>query len=758
VVALCATITHFAGSNRSLVRGGQKKRMTISRRYQAIVVLLGAAQLLAIPAAVTAQDSLRGFAAARVAGERQLESRLQKIPDPEHARSNLEHLTSAPHMAGTEGSRRVAQWLLQQYRADGFEAEIVKYSVWLPMPVESKLELLSPEKQALATPEDPIEGDKDTSDSRAVMAMNGFSPSGDVTGQVVYVNYGMEEDYRQLDQRGVSVEGKIAIARYGQGYRGVKALLAQEHKALGLLIYSDPGDDGFAAGDVLPRGPWRPISGIQRGSITYIQRYPGDPLTPGVAATPDAKRLAPEQAQSLPRIPTMPINARDAAAILSKLGGGNVPRAWQGGLPFTYHLGPGEAVVHLKIEMNYQQRELDDVIARLPGTDDNQRLVMGNHHDAWVFGAADPSSGTATMLETARALGQLAKTGWKPRRTIVMCEWDGEEPGLIGSTEWVEQHEKELQQRAIAYVNVDVAVTGPDFGASAVPSLKQFVRDVTRDVTDPRTGRSVYEVWKERVAHEQQSSGSGTARNEAGATPEGEVALGSLGSGSDFTPFLQHAGIPSLDMGSGGPYGVYHSIYDDFFWMQHFGDPTFAYHAEMSSVLGTLALRLEESDVLPFDYQAYAEEIQRGAQDLDGRARKEMPGNVDMRPVLDAAAAMKEASTRAQKTLSAMAANPPDAARLEKLNRALVEVEQGLLTPDGLKGRPWYKHTIYAPGTYTGYAALVMPGISEALDRKDESTAHREIKAAAEAIRRAAARLDEIAHQLAEGQSAAPAR
>jgi N-acetylated-alpha-linked acidic dipeptidase len=698
------------------------------------------AQCVSTAPALAAWRDLRGFTPANASVERTLEQKFEEVPDGEHAEKELARLTSAPHVAGTEASHQEAEWLREQYAADSFDAEIVQYSVWMPLLRERQLELVAPEKQQLASPEKPFEADKDTFDARAVPGVNGYSPSGDVTGDVVYANYGMLDDYRRLAELGVSVEGKIVLARYGEGYRGVKAKLAEEHKAAGLLIFSDPADDGYAAGDTFPRGPWRPMSGIQRGSILYTSTYPGDPLTPGVASTPGARRLAPADAKSLPHIPTLPINAQDAALILSNMGGQVVPRGWQGGLPITYHLGPGQARVHLRIEMDYAQRPVYDVIAKMKGEDDNQWVVLGNHHDAWVFGAADPNSGTAVMLETARGLGELARNGWKPKRTIVMCEWDAEEEGLIGSTEWVEANEAELQKKAVAYINTDVGVTGPNFGGSATPSLKGFIRDVTRDVKDPRSGRSVYDEWKAYAAKEA-SEPTGSARALPPASPRDETPLTALGSGSDFCAFFDHAGIPSLDIGSGGPYGVYHSLYDDFYWMKRFGDPTFAYHAEMARILGVLTLRLSQADVLPFDYTNYASEASEGAKAIEKRVQNEK-SSLDMKEVLAAAAAMQASSERLDKNLRLLSMGAPDPARLERLNRMLVLTEQDLLDPAGLAGRPWYRHTLYAPGSYTGYAAVVMPGIAEALDSKDAALAQQQAGDVAAALRRATTRLD----------------
>jgi len=721
--------------------------MAITGRGARTAIIL--ASIFIFPAAISRgkqeNPGIRGFTPARVADERALEQQLRAIPDPARAESDLRRITQEPHMAGTEASHRVAEWLRDQYRSYGFDAEIISYSVWLAQPREIKLELTAPDKKILATPEQPFEVDPATSNKNIVVGFNTFSPSGDVTAPVVYVNYGMQADYRELEKLGISVAGKIAIARYGGCYRGIKTKLAEEHQALGLIIYSDPEDDGYVAGDVFPNGPWRPMTGIQRGSVEYTQIYPGDPLTPGVAATPGAKRLAPADATNLSRIPTMPVNSQDASAILANLGGPHVPRQWQGGLPFTYHIGPGTAVAHMKLVMDYQQRPLYDVIAELRGANDGEWVVLGNHHDAWVYGAVDPGSGTATMLETARAFGELVRAGWKPRRTIVMCEWDGEEPGLMGSTEWVEANRAELQAKAVAYLNTDVGVAGPNFTASATPSLKELIRDVTREVQDPRDVRSVYNVWLDRATRQQEEP-SGIARPpSAKITTPGEVPIEALGAGSDFCPFFDHAGIPSLDAGFTGDYGVYHSMYDDFFWMKKFGDPSFEYHVALAKILGTLALRLDESDTLPFDYPAYAAEITRVTNDLATRAAKLGIGSADVPAVSAAAAQLTASAGRASLALQQWANASPNPAKQHEINRELVSVEQALLAPDGLSGRAWYKHTIYAPGTYAGYAAEVLPGANEALDRQDPATFTHESAALAAALRRASTRLDEIA-------------
>ena len=701
--------------------------------------------------------SIRGFLPLHVSAERDLEHRLQSIPEAARAESNLRHLTSEPHMAGTEASHRVAEWLRDQYRSFGFEAEIVTYSVWLPLPREVKLELLAPERKTLASREQPFEGDKDTYDTRAVAGFNSYSPSADVTAPVVYANYGTDDDYRALESLGVNVEGKILLVRYGRGYRGIKSKLAEERKAVGLLIYSDPQEDGYVIGDTYPGGPWRPLTAIQRGSVLYTQLYPGDPLTPGVGATPGAERIAPADASSLPHIPTAPINAQDASFILSDLGGAHVPRGWQGGLPFTYHVGPGSTQLHMKIAMDYEQRPIYDVISKLRGLDDNEWVILGNHHDAWIFGAADPGSGTSALLEAARSLGELARSGWKPRRTIVICQWDAEEPGLIGSTEWVEANRAALQEKAIAYINTDVGVTGPNFSASAAPSLNELVRDVAREIKDPNTGRSVYDAWREHVTRSRSNVTRDKRPDEDAlasffpSPPPGEVPLGALGAGSDFCPFFDHVGIPSVDISFAGDYGVYHSLYDDFYWMKRFGDPSFLYQTTLARVLGTLALRLDQADILPFDYSEYATEITSATDDLSARATLNGTNstaenrNADLKALSEASAEFAGAAGRAEKRLRSLTPGTITPERESEINRALVTVEQAFLSPAGLAGRPWYKHTMFAPGSYAGYAAEIAPGVSESMDDDDPAILPREVDSLTAALHRAAGRLDDVA-------------
>jgi N-acetylated-alpha-linked acidic dipeptidase len=727
--------------------------MNVSRRRKQLVAFAAWTLLLlvALSARARVSDDIAGFLPSHVDSERQLERKFRLLPDAAHAESDLRHLTSAPHMAGTEADHTVAEWLRDQYQSFGFDAQIVSYSVWLPQPREIALELVKPARKILATPEIPFAGDPDTYDQRAVRAFNIYSPSGEVTAPVVYVNFGAPDDYRELASLGVSVEGKVVLARYGEGYRGIKAKLAEEHKAATLIPYSYPEQDGSSEGDTYPKGPWRPMSSVQRGSILYTQIYPGDPLTPGAASEPGAQRLAPADASNLPRIPTLPISAQDAAVILQSLRGKRVPHGWQGGLPFAYHVGgSGDSQVHMKLVMDYAQRPIYDVIATLHGTSDDQWVILGNHHDAWVFGAADPGSGTAAMLETARALGELVRSGWKPRRTIVICHWDGEEPGLLGSTEWVEAHRAELQAKAVAYINSDVGVAGPDFAASATPSLKDFVRAATREVADPNTGDSVYSAWVENATQKAPD----TRRS---SMPEFSVKppVGDLGAGSDFSPFFDYAGIPSVDLGFGGQYGVYHSVYDDFYWMKHFGDPTFGYHVALARILGTIALRLDESDVLPFDYANYALSIDRNISDLASHVAQNPDEAAALKPVQQASAQFASSAARASDALRAISDAPLDPAATEKINRALPEVEQALLAPGGLTGRPWFKHTIFAPGLYAGYASESIPGITDALDRNDLAAFRREADSLSAALLRASARLDDISRLAREAPAPA---
>lgn len=746
----CAPTTVHPGPMKEPQARLQRNRHVTLATY-VVLVLLVALGSRARPVAqqpAPGTPALRGFSASRAAAQLALEDQLQRLPDPASIERHLRALTAVPHMAGTPASRLVAEYIRDALRSYGWQAELVGYRAWLPQPVEVHLELVAPRAVLLARPEDPVEEDAASFHTDVVAGFNAYSPSAEVEAEVVYVNYGLPEDYARLRRLGVAVAGRVVLARYGRSFRGVKARLAEENGAAGLILYSDPADDGYAAGDVYPRGPYRPSSGIQRGSILYIFRYPGDPLTPGFAATAEAPRLAPAAAASLPRIPTLPVAARDAADILAHLGGPRVPREWQGGLPLTYHLGPGPATVRMRLRMDEQQRDIWNVIAHLAGQQDDEWVLAGNHHDAWVFGAVDPSSGTAVLLELARVLGKLARNGWLPRRTLRFGFWDAEEYGLIGSVEWVEQHRAELEQKAVAYLNLDSAVSGSRFGASGTPSLRALLREATQTVVDPRSGRRLYEVWSE------QQSPSGPVP--AGADADADPPIGLLGSGSDYTPFFHHAGIAALDFGFSGDYGVYHSIYDSYQWMRWHGDPDFAYHTALVRLAGVVLLRLSEADLLPLDFPTYAAEVQKAVAALSALVRQRR-APLDLASVTAAAAAFANAAARADRALRA-AVEASNANRQAAINRLLRSVEQALLHSEGLAGRPWYRHTVFAPGTDTGYAAVLLPGVREAIERGDWATARREAAALSVALERAAARLDEVTHVAAAEQPATSAR
>ncbi len=681
------------------------------------------------------------------------DSAFMAIPDAALAGAHLKTLTSAPHWASSPEDYATAVYVAGKFKAAGLQTEIVPYKVLLNKPVKILIEAFDASGNKLMsgpTPEhvDPNKygGDPYQDDPRILPAFNGSSPSGDVTAEVVYANYGTLADFQRLAKLGISIKDKIVIVRYGENFRGIKTYIAQQYGAKGVLIYSDPADDGYFRGDPYPKGPWRPASAVQRGSIQFLPIYPGDPTTPGIAATPDlpaSKRIPVDKLQAnQPSIPTNPLSYKDAAPILKALGGEESPRDWQGALPFTYHLGASAktsnttpVTVHMHLEQDIALRTIWDVIGTIPGSSPTQKddwVVAGNHRDAWVYGAVDPNSGTAAMLETVHGLGSLLKQGWKPERTIVIGSWDAEEEGLMGSTEWAEQHEKILAH-AVAYFNTDVGVSGPDFNASAVPSLKQFVREVTREVPSPKGG-TVYDQWKA----EQAANAAANRRRQRPATADADVRIGTLGSGSDYTPFIQHLGVPSTDIGSDGPYGVYHSTFDDYAWFTKFADPTFVYEQQQARVFGLEILHMASTDVLPYDYELYGKEVVgyvEAAQNL--AADKKL--TLDFTAALAAAKRFAAAGAAIRATQAAPPADPT------ALNQALRDAEDALLNPAGLPKRSWYKHTIYAPGEFTGYAAVVIPGVNEAIEAGDGPGAQSQLTPLADALNRSAAILEAAA-------------
>ena len=675
---------------------------------------------------------LDGFSANTSATQRRWEELFRSVPAPKSAREHLRRLTLEPHIAGTKEDYATAVYVRDQMKSYGLNAELKEYNVWLPYPKTTPIvELITQRRQRLSVTEAIVPGDPTSSNPKITPLFNGYSASGDVTGPLVYANYGLPGDYEELKKVGVDVKGKIVIVRYGNSFRGVKAKVAEDNGAVGCIIYSDPADDGYMQGDVYPKGPWRPVASGQRGSVQYLFDYPGDPLTPGKPSIAGVPRLKPEDATDLTKIPVQPIAYDVAKTLISPLRGPVRPKGFQGGLPLAYHVGGTPDVkVRLKTDMDYKVRTIWDVVARIEGNQERDRwVVMGNHRDAWVFGAVDPNSGSSAMLEVARGFGDLLKQGWTPKRTIILCSWDAEEYGLIGSTEWAEENADDLREKAVAYLNVDVAVSGGNFGASSVPSLWKAIRDVTRDVKDPKTGKTIYQQWQEKARE-------GRSINEA--TNGGEARIGALGSGSDYTPFLQHLGVPSTDMGFGGDYGVYHSSYDSFYWMDHFGDPGFVYHVAAAQIWGTLALRIADADALPFDYTDYATQIREFfTEALRLAKQKNLDTSFDDRSMNAALEDFAKECSRVEKNRQEAVTTKANSAKLKLMNDALIGVEREFIDERGLRGRPWYKHEIYAPGIYTGYAAQPLTDFRQAIDDRNSANTKESLERIVEAIKRA---------------------
>jgi N-acetylated-alpha-linked acidic dipeptidase len=723
------------------------------KRFCAIALLLPLFSAIAIQAQ---QDTTAVFGYRDFAQQAKWDEAFLAVPDAALAGQHLKELTKAPHWASSPEDYATALYVAEKFRAAGLETSITEYKVLLNKPVKIVIEAFAKDGRKLMSGPTPEHvdakvdgGDPFQDDPRILPAFNGSSPSGDVTAEVVYANYGSPADFRRLAEMGVNVRGRIVVVRYGANYRGIKAYDAQLAGAKGVLIYSDPADDGYFKGDMYPRGPWRPESAVQRGAVQFLPIYPGDATTPGVASTmdlPESKRVPADSIQAnWPSIPVNPLSYKDAAPILAALGGADTPRNWQGALPFTYHVGGTDSVtVHMHLEQDTRLRVIWDVVGTIEGSDPAEKdnwVVAGNHRDAWVYGAVDPNSGTAAMLETVHGLGALLRQGWRPKRRIVIGSWDAEEEGLIGSTEWVEQHEEQLKH-AVAYFNTDVGVSGPNFNASAVPSLQQFVREVTREVASP-AGGSVYDQWQKSQEHERRDAPDEDAVNPgANATLDGprparrgdanavnEVRVGELGSGSDYTPFLQHEAVPSTDIGSTGPYGVYHSVFDNYNWFIRNADPKFVYEQQQARVFGLEILHMADASVLPYDYEAYGSQVLGYVNQAERHAGYAHLA-LDFTRVKRAAARFAEAGT-AMRVRQLAGGNA-------KLNSALRETEEALLEPAGLPRRPWYKHTIYAPGEFTGYAAVVIPGVTEGIDAGDEARAQAQIGVLAAALNRAA--------------------
>ncbi|MGH9750224.1 MAG: M28 family metallopeptidase, partial [Candidatus Polarisedimenticolia bacterium] len=672
-----------------------------------------------------------------LARQRQYEDLLLSLPDAARIREHARVLTAAPHVAGTPGNDAVARYIADRFRDAGLRVELASYPVYLGFVKRASLEQVAPVRRVLATPETPRAPEEAAAGAADRTGWSAYSPSADVTAEVVFAHHAREEDFAALDALGVQVRGRIVLARNFRGYRGGKALLAERRGAAGIVFYSDPADDGAARGAAYPEGPWGPEDHLQRGSIAYDFNVPGDPLTPGWPSLPGARRIRPEAAASLPRIPAIPISGLDARVILESLGGPEAPPAWKGGLPIAYRLGPGPSRVRLAIEASFETRPITNVVGYLPGRDEpERRVILGNHHDAWVFGAVDPVSGTAAMLELARVAGEMARRGLRPRRTLVFGSWDAEEWTLTGSTEWGEDRRQELERHGVACLNIDTAVSGPAFKASSVPTLRRFIAEALRDVPDPASGKDLLSVTA-AAGRDEGLTALYTGR--VGDDVPG-MAILPLGSGSDYTVFFNHLGIPSLDAEFGGPMGVYHSIFDSHGWMERFGDPGFRYHAAMTRVWGFMAYRMANADLLPFEESPYPADVAGYLSDLE----KEAAGGAVLPDLAGVRGALAEWRKEAA-AFDAAAARvltsgpPPSPGALAAANGALMQAERDLLHAKGIPGRPWFRHLIYAP--LPTYSPEFLPGLRASLAGGDARTARAQAAILANALRARAATL-----------------
>ncbi|MGO4294205.1 transferrin receptor-like dimerization domain-containing protein [Chitinophaga sp. RAB17] len=726
------------------------------------------ALLLCAGGTTQAQDKkLFGYTDSAAIKQLQLEKQFDKQLSSSHIGQTIQSLSSKPHHISSAGGKAVAEDILQRFKSYGWDAEIVTYQVLFPTPKERVLELKGPTTYKALLKEPALKEDATSGQEGQLPTYNAWSADGDVEGELVYVNYGLPEDYEYLDRAGISVKGKIVIAKYGRSWRGSKPKVAQEHGAAGCIIYSDPKDDGYYNGDVYPKGAFKNEYGVQRGSVMDIVIYPGDPLTPNVGATADAQRLDRLQAPNLLKIPVLPISYHDATPLLKALEGPVAPEEWRGALPLTYHIGGGKARVHLKLAFDWQIRPCNNVIAKLKGSEQpDQWVIRGNHHDAWVNGAADPISGLAALLEEAKAIGELHKQGYQPRRTLVYCAWDGEEPGLLGSTEWVEDHAAELKEKAVVYINSDGNGRG-FLNASGSHALETLVNEVARDITDPQTQVSI--LARKQAADVLKAT---TPKAKKEKLAKQGIAIGAMGSGSDYSSFLQHLGVPSLDLGFGGEDagGEYHSIYDSYDDYSRFKDPSFSYGVVLSQTAGHTVLRLADAVNLPFDFRKLYETVNGYVSELT-----ELAGNLRESTAIDnqlirerkyqlATDTAKHLLPPAQKsevpyldfsplqnaligldtTTAALAAkkNLTGAA----YNKVLYQAEQQLLSEKGLPARAWYKHTLYAPGFYTGYGVKTIPGVREAIEQRRWTEAQEQISVAAEAIKRLSVYLNALTH------------
>jgi N-acetylated-alpha-linked acidic dipeptidase len=769
--------------------------------FLSFVFMAGAPLFAAGPGGTGPTDSrsIIGFSPGSLEQQRAAEAHALTIPTPENARRWLRILTAEPHVAGTPEDHKTALFVRDKLREWGWKADLEEMEVLLNYPfpgIPPQLVISRPTHKTLALDESPIATDKDSANSKAFGAFHGYGISGEASGQVVYANYGRPDDFAALEKMGIDIKNKIVLVRYGEIFRGLKVYNAQKRGAAGILIYSDPADDGYSKGETYPHGRFRPESAIQRGSVQFLSHGPGDPSTPFGPSLKDAKRIPFHSSYGFPltnevqfrqragtlaewekttglkrdeyfaTIPALPISYGTAREILQILAGPNVPSGWQGGLPLPYHVGPGPAELSMSTTMEYKLRKIWNVIATIHGSEEPDRWVMiGNHRDAWVYGAVDPGSGTAATMETCRALGAAVKSGWKPRRTLVYASWDAEEYGLVGSTEWAEAHADELKTKAVFMLNVDSAISGHEVGFGGVPSLRDFVLEAAGAIADVRTGRTLRDLWTEarRKAWAGQSplviddpAWDGDHQTSTSKQPNSRAfspQMNWLGSGSDYTVFVDHLGIPAVDAGLRGGYGVYHSIYDNFNWMEHFGDPEFLNHATAARLYTLIAMRAAGAEVVPMRFAPYGLALREHVDELRTlRARKQRqadgrlltPG-AEFEDVSDLIRAVQEFQDQARvldhAAESVAGRDGRDRSRLASLNDAIAGVERTFLLDEGLPGRPWFKHAIYAPGLSTGYAAWPLPAIRQAIEDNDSGRLAKAVASTSERIRRAAAAL-----------------
>lgn len=732
-----------------------------------------------------------GFSSDGANAQRALEQRFDAQLNPAELRKWMKQMASQPNHVGSPHDKANAEFMLAKFRAWGWDAHIETFDVLYPTPKRHLLELTGSHPFTAKLHEPPIAGDSSSSLPGALPPYNVYGGDGDVTAELVYANYGMPDDYKMLARHGIDVRGKIVITRYGGGWRGLKPKLAQQHGAVGCLIYSDPHGDGYFQGDTYPQGGWRPADGVQRGSVADMQVYPGDPLTPGIGSTKSAKRLALKDAKTILKIPVIPISYADATPLLQALGGPVAPGNWRGALPLTYHMGPSTAKAHLLVESNWTRKPVYDVIAMLKGSSEpDQWILRGNHHDGWVFGAWDPLAGNVAMMAEIKAIGGLVKQGWRPQRTLVYASWDGEEPGLLGSTEWAETHAKELQRKAVLYLNSDTNGRGFLF-AGGSHSLQHLLNQAASSVTDPETHVSVLERMRANMMVEGFDSDAGAERKEFAelAAKGGDVPIFALGSGSDYSAFLEHLGIASLDIGFGGEddnAGIYHSRYDSFDHYIRFGDPDFAYGVALAKVAGRIMLRAADARVLPMrfgdfsnTFDRYVDELKKLVENTRKATRRQhmlldrhafalnsdptrpiaapqresdVPTNIDLAALEDATKRLDKSAQAFQAAYAARAANGFELAphTRNRINTMMLRMEQALTDPDGLPGRAWFRHMVYAPGMLTGYGVKTVPGVREALEGRRWDEANRYSAITAKVIDGYCAQLDKLTGLLAK--------